>query len=70
MHDVENCCSFLYIGLSLFKYIKFSAVFFYIDLILSLEMSDEPKISPADLPFPSVVDFQFTEDTEGLEKEP
>ena len=29
MHDIENCCSLLYICLWLFKYTKNSAVFFY-----------------------------------------
>ncbi|MDY4230359.1 MAG: hypothetical protein SOY06_11030, partial [Prevotella sp.] len=43
MHDIENCCSFLYICLWLFKYTKTSAVFFYFILTLSLEMSDDPK---------------------------
>ncbi|MDY4230013.1 MAG: hypothetical protein SOY06_09255, partial [Prevotella sp.] len=42
MHDIENCCSFLYICLWLFKYTKTSAVFFYFILTLSLEMSDDP----------------------------
>ena len=44
MHDIENCCSFLYICLWLFKYTKTSAVFFYFILTLSLEMSDDPYI--------------------------
>lgn len=43
MHDIENCCSFLYICLWLFKYTKTSAVFFYFILTLSLEMSGEPE---------------------------
>ena len=41
-HDIENCCSFLYICLWLFKYTNCSAVFFFLT-ILSLEMSDEPN---------------------------
>ena len=45
MHDIENCCSFLYICLWLFKYTKTSAVFFYFILTLSLEMSDDPNIN-------------------------
>ncbi|MDY6255535.1 MAG: hypothetical protein SPH85_11510, partial [Bacteroidales bacterium] len=44
MHDIENCCSFLYICLWLFKYTKTSAVFFYFILTLSLEMSDDPYV--------------------------
>ena len=46
MHDIENCCSFLYICLWLFKYTKTSAVFFYFILTLSLEMSDDPDLIP------------------------
>ena len=41
-HDIENCWSYLYICLWLFKYTKFTAVFFFYSITLSLEMSDEP----------------------------
>ena len=45
-HDIENCCSYLYICLWIFKYTKITAVFFY-SITLSLEMSDEPLLSVA-----------------------
>ena len=44
MHDIENCCSLLYICLWLFKYTKCSAVFFCSILNLSLHFPDEPNI--------------------------
>ena len=46
MHDIENCCSLLYICLWLFKYTKCSAVFFRSIQTLSLHFPDEPKIYP------------------------
>ena len=42
MHDIENCCSLLYICLWLFKYTKCSAVFFRSIQTLSLHFPDEP----------------------------
>ena len=57
MHDIENCCSFLYICLWLFKYTKTSAVFFYFILTLSLEMSDDPNYSLIDKIPPNGVSF-------------
>ena len=44
MHDIENCCSLLYICLWLFKYTKCSAVFFRSIQTLSLHFPDEPLL--------------------------